>query len=156
MRWVPWPLVTDAWSSIEREKTKAWLKFRFFFQAEDGIRDHCVTGVQTCALPISLGVSPHSFVVGRGRRAGRSRRFMRRSTQSWISALQIEFAPGAQALAGNRFELIKFNHLEALLFSVAGDGAGPWGGRKTLQRVSKLCHPPLPAPGETFDRFYAP
>src|SRR5215204_671608 len=32
--------------------------FCFFFQAEDGIRDHCVTGVQTCALPISppLGV----------------------------------------------------------------------------------------------------
>src|SRR5260221_7122347 len=27
----------------------------FFFQAEDGIRDHCVTGVQTCALPISAG-----------------------------------------------------------------------------------------------------
>src|SRR5436190_3785369 len=26
----------------------------FFFQAEDGIRDHCVTGVQTCALPISF------------------------------------------------------------------------------------------------------
>src|SRR5437588_7768685 len=25
----------------------------FSFQAEDGIRDHCVTGVQTCALPIS-------------------------------------------------------------------------------------------------------
>src|SRR5260221_10703016 len=27
-------------------------QFFFFFQAEDGIRDHCVTGVQTCALPI--------------------------------------------------------------------------------------------------------
>src|SRR3989441_7992674 len=26
---------------------------RFFFQAEDGIRDKLVTGVQTCALPIS-------------------------------------------------------------------------------------------------------
>src|SRR5438093_6027697 len=26
----------------------------FFFQAEDGIRDWSVTGVQTCALPISL------------------------------------------------------------------------------------------------------
>mgnify|MGYP006982553583 CR=1 FL=1 len=25
----------------------------FFFQAEDGIRDRLVTGVQTCALPIS-------------------------------------------------------------------------------------------------------
>src|SRR5437868_8328760 len=27
----------------------------FFFQAEDGIRDRNVTGVQTCALPISMG-----------------------------------------------------------------------------------------------------
>src|SRR5215211_8645602 len=26
--------------------------FVLLFQAEDGIRDHCVTGVQTCALPI--------------------------------------------------------------------------------------------------------
>src|SRR5207244_5803987 len=29
--------------------------FCFFFQAEDGIRDDLVTGVQTCALPISAG-----------------------------------------------------------------------------------------------------
>src|SRR5205807_6178591 len=29
--------------------------FFFFFQAEDGIRDYKVTGVQTCALPISHG-----------------------------------------------------------------------------------------------------
>src|SRR6266567_5857681 len=28
--------------------------FFFFFQAEDGIRDLTVTGVQTCALPISV------------------------------------------------------------------------------------------------------
>src|SRR5438093_10098923 len=33
--------------------------FVFFFQAEDGIRDWSVTGVQTCALPISQ-------LVGRG------------------------------------------------------------------------------------------
>src|SRR2546429_5791472 len=32
----------------------------FFFQAEDGIRDVAVTGVQTCALPIS-----RSFEKGR-------------------------------------------------------------------------------------------
>src|SRR5437867_1762217 len=34
----------------------------FFFQAEDGIRDRTVTGVQTCALPIWTGVpaSRHS------------------------------------------------------------------------------------------------
>ena len=30
---------------------------RFFFQAEDGIRDKLVTGVQTCALPISATFS---------------------------------------------------------------------------------------------------
>src|SRR5947207_10199001 len=28
----------------------------FFFQAGDGIRDLCVTGVQTCALPILSGI----------------------------------------------------------------------------------------------------
>src|SRR6266436_8007211 len=30
------------------------MKVFFFFQAEDGIRDVAVTGVQTCALPICL------------------------------------------------------------------------------------------------------
>src|SRR5256885_6758110 len=30
------------------------LVYVFFFQAEDGIRDYKVTGVQTCALPISV------------------------------------------------------------------------------------------------------
>src|SRR5437660_1922182 len=34
------------------------LFFFFFFQAEDGIRDGHVTGVQTCALPISTKVNP--------------------------------------------------------------------------------------------------
>src|SRR5256885_8735899 len=31
----------------------SYVLFFFFFQAEDGIRDYKVTGVQTCALPIS-------------------------------------------------------------------------------------------------------
>src|SRR5260221_8513479 len=34
----------------------------FFFQAEDGIRDHCVTGVQTCALPISLDITARGTI----------------------------------------------------------------------------------------------
>src|SRR5690606_39516612 len=33
----------------------------FFFQAEDGIRDFHVTGVQTCALPI-LGLQQHVVI----------------------------------------------------------------------------------------------
>src|SRR5205807_6866308 len=36
----------------------AYLCFIFFFQAEDGIRDYKVTGVQTCALPI---LNPSDF-----------------------------------------------------------------------------------------------
>src|SRR5699024_11668202 len=36
--------------------------FFFFFQAEDGIRDRNVTGVQTCALPISVKATPGSGI----------------------------------------------------------------------------------------------
>src|SRR3989454_8208166 len=35
--------------------------FFFFFQAEDGIRDYKVTGVQTCALPISSPRTRRTF-----------------------------------------------------------------------------------------------
>src|SRR5690606_41197887 len=38
--------------------------FIFFFQAEDGIRDFHVTGVQTCALPIYFPMLFNLFVVG--------------------------------------------------------------------------------------------
>src|SRR5207248_6169107 len=36
----------------------------FFFQAEDGIRDRTVTGVQTCALPISMSRSQGGLGIG--------------------------------------------------------------------------------------------
>src|SRR5260221_9844049 len=37
----------------QKHQSCFFIEVVFFFQAEDGIRDHCVTGVQTCALPIS-------------------------------------------------------------------------------------------------------
>src|SRR5205085_3469317 len=40
--------------------------FFFFFQAEDGIRDLTVTGVQTCALPISTRGGLHRIDGDRG------------------------------------------------------------------------------------------
>src|SRR2546426_2902640 len=43
-----------------------------FFQAEDGIRDYKVTGVQTCALPIS---PPAMVAVGTETPLGKSRKF---------------------------------------------------------------------------------
>src|SRR5215216_2208567 len=41
-------------NAIAQAYGHAILPLFFFFQAEDGIRDDLVTGVQTCALPISL------------------------------------------------------------------------------------------------------
>src|SRR5699024_12101973 len=38
----------------------------FFFQAEDGIRDRNVTGVQTCALPISMFYAISYFLIVHG------------------------------------------------------------------------------------------
>src|SRR5260370_10077913 len=56
-------------SEIQTDTEKACHCF-FFFQAEDGIRDSSVTGVQTCALPIYRGstvaklcASPHAKVL---------------------------------------------------------------------------------------------
>src|SRR5689334_25156842 len=40
--------------------------FFFFFQAEDGIRDGTVTGVQTCALPICAPGRPDRPAAGGG------------------------------------------------------------------------------------------
>src|SRR5688572_32490689 len=68
------------WYSSSRARSRAQtqrvekLKMIFFFQAEDGIRDLTVTGVQTCALPIFIGglrrlLAPHdsnSFVRAQG------------------------------------------------------------------------------------------
>src|SRR6266536_5210633 len=39
-------------SSVFFEQNMQYIYIYFFFQAEDGIRDPLVTGVQTCALPI--------------------------------------------------------------------------------------------------------
>src|SRR5256885_8863899 len=40
-----------------------YIEICFFFQAEDGIRDYKVTGVQTCALPISSFLLLYRLVV---------------------------------------------------------------------------------------------
>src|SRR5262250_3832976 len=45
----------------------------FFFQAEDGIRDTSVTGVQTCALPIWRGPRGHGPRTRPGVRPGADR-----------------------------------------------------------------------------------
>src|SRR5437762_13072762 len=50
----------------------------FFFQAEDGIRDTSVTGVQTCALPISAARGENPCQTWLSGRDGKYRRRLRR------------------------------------------------------------------------------
>src|SRR5947208_11267113 len=58
-------MLPTAATRLELERYRVFLPLReffFFFQAEDGIRDDLVTGVQTCALPISeLGPATLNF-----------------------------------------------------------------------------------------------
>src|SRR5690606_40929388 len=68
-----------------------------FFQAEDGIRDFHVTGVQTCALPIS------SSRVKKMRRPGTTRASLKRKARSQM-ALVLE-----QSFPLGRFHATRWN-----------------------------------------------
>src|SRR5438046_7684303 len=59
--------------------------FFFFFQAEDGIRDWSVTGVQTCALPISSRFGLH-----KGWNRGNHRRKFLRQTGRYVAGARVE------------------------------------------------------------------
>src|SRR5699024_4206541 len=78
-----------------------FLCFFFFFQAEDGIRDRNVTGVQTCALPILL------------------KELAEQVTTNWIASRSVDFpapfspdsrveSPKSMIQFSNRCQLISF------------------------------------------------
>src|SRR5256885_5823796 len=60
----------------------------FFFQAEDGIRDYKVTGVQTCALPICTAPAAEPAVAARGAAAQRGKPGRRERSEEHTSELQ--------------------------------------------------------------------
>src|SRR2546427_8629223 len=64
------------WSNGRRNRC---LSSFFFFQAEDGIRDLTVTGVQTCALPIYEGLRPREGIEADAVRFGLRVRRLRRT-----------------------------------------------------------------------------
>src|SRR2546422_5931655 len=74
--------------------------FFFFFQAEDGIRDVAVTGVQTCALPICAPTRTPARARGEGtdhRAVGAARRIGRTRAARWRPRLQATGPPRYRA-----------------------------------------------------------
>src|SRR5229473_6775736 len=118
----------------------------FFFQAEDGIRDKLVTGVQTCALPISAPGAPAverrraSDPLARGDR-GRPRRRSARGAGSICVAARIPGSPPPphptrgypQSARGGR----RFRHALALGRTSLGALGGDAGGQSD-RRVAGL------------------
>src|SRR5438874_8964874 len=74
----------------------------FFFQAEDGIRDLYVTGVQTCALPILSGRGADTQPPGRGARGCARARRARASTAAAQLSHRGRRNDGDRAGAGTR------------------------------------------------------
>src|SRR5256885_8356805 len=73
------------------------LFYFFFFQAEDGIRDYKVTGVQTCALPISRG-TPWKSGQARWSGWGWTRTGRSRPSPARTSSMAMATASGAMRL----------------------------------------------------------
>src|SRR2546429_3597150 len=70
--------------SLPPRVLEVYISCTFFFQAEDGIRDVAVTGVQTCALPICCRVSTQ----GGGKRAPSKGTFALNSSARLLIYLQ--------------------------------------------------------------------
>src|SRR5256885_4175850 len=86
----------------------------FFFQAEDGIRDYKVTGVQTCALPIFKNVAETQI---------------RKST-----GMDVKIGALHVSLTEPVFNLENF-----VLYNTAEFGGGTFIDRSEERRVGKEC-----------------
>src|SRR3712207_7380189 len=78
---------------------RRWLVFYIFFQAEDGIRDIGVTGVQTCALPIyaQLPVGARGLADRLGREIGEADRDVHRGDDQLDGLHEV---PGVERAVG--------------------------------------------------------
>src|SRR5256885_5550248 len=93
------------------------VQYGFFFQAEDGIRDYKVTGVQTCALPICPPPSPR--------------------WRSWFPGTNVTRACAESFSSASS----AIGLCSRMLFITAGSGRGGLSsmGRSEERRVGKEC-----------------
>src|SRR5260370_23533813 len=89
--------------------------YLFFFQAEDGIRDSSVTGVQTCALPISIDSDPDVL------------QKVERSMRQFGVSLELHQA--------DAFDLHEFHDAYDIAFS--GGLVEHWNGTRTVDLIAE-------------------
>src|SRR5207248_5293508 len=100
--------------------------FFFFFQAEDGIRDRTVTGVQTCALPILTVTLPARRVAFGldSASAWFSKCRGRPAATSWLcgvtSPLTVQFRPGVLEARARHLKIGRASCRERVGMSVVG------------------------------------
>src|SRR6266496_1315463 len=113
----------------------------FFFQAEDGIRDLYVTGVQTCALPIlarQLAGAGHQVLLSFSR------------DQAKLDELAGQIGP--EASVGSPADAVAFGEVVVIsvpwnVLPVALEQAGPLTGKIVIDTTNQFGAPPLPREG---------
>src|SRR5260370_22007494 len=119
--------------------------FVFFFQAEDGIRDSSVTGVQTCALPISLHILFEFF----GLRIHDENNAIRAVQHSQAGALVenlarhcIEMKPGSETMNFSQVQGKEVEKQRALSFGRDAQHLSTGGRGDTPEHVLQVCSLP--------------
>src|SRR5260370_27843366 len=104
----------------------------FFFQAEDGIRDSSVTGVQTCALPIS----------GQELQADRGRALNPDTIHSDLDDIVTRGLPPGQELQADRGRALNPDTIHSDLDDIVTRGLPP--GHELQADRGRASHPDTP------------
>src|SRR5947209_5100535 len=114
----------------------------FFFQAEDGIRDIGVTGVQTCALPILVVFQLQAGEV-------RTEYWVVPSATSAVNLATVRTTPGS----GTATQPVSVQYVDTALAAKANDNSVVHlGGSETINGVKTFAAAPsVPAPQSTGD-----
>src|SRR5690554_270919 len=72
----------------------------FFFQAEDGIRDADVTGVQTCALPICEASKQVATVTSHAPLSDKTQEYLQQQLQNYFPNIKVDFLIDTEQAVG--------------------------------------------------------
>src|SRR5256885_2018802 len=116
----------------------------FFFQAEDGIRDYKVTGVQTCALPILAGMAlAASLFTALPAMAQNATPKVQIKTSMGDIVLELNEAKAPKTVA-NFMQYVRDKHYDGTVFHRVMDGFMIQGGGMDASLKEKPTRAPIP------------